>query len=60
MGATNKSDNVREERRCVTLGRIDVCRKIDTDTRKQEWDFLKGCWRDKPPCRGEWDLRFSN
>ena len=60
MGATNKSDNIIEERRCITLGRIDVCRKIDTDTRKQEWDFLKGCWRDKPTCRGGWDLRFSS
>lgn len=59
MRATDKSNNVIKERNCVTIGKINIYKKIDSDTRKQEWDFLKGCWRDKPTFKGGWDLRFS-
>lgn len=60
MKATNKNDNVTKERKDVTLGSINIYRKINSDTRKREWDFSKGCWRDRPRFKGGWDLRFSN
>lgn len=60
MGSSKDKVNKNKERNCVTLGEINIYKKIDSDTRKQEWDFLKGCWRDKPPFRGGWDLRYSS
>ena len=60
MGTNNKRDNVIKERRCVTPGKVNIYRKIDGDTREKEWDFLKGCWKDKPTVKGRWDLRYSS
>lgn len=61
MRTTDKSDNVIKEHNCATLGKIDIYKKIDSDTRKQEWDFLKGCWRDKKiKSKIGWDFRYTN